>query len=306
MAARRDLRRSYTFDEVALVPGAVTINPEEVEIPMNLGGHELSLPVLTAAIGAVVDPGFAILPGQTSGPIAPNLDGLQIRYPDPSTVYAEVASAPQEEATAAPQRPYRMPDLPLWEPPEAMEPPVVVGNCVSNEVATEPMVAGAVALLVGVGPRAACTGRDVPGMGVPGVTATMYAAAIGDECPERNGRHVAVTTDGGTRAGAETCRASSSDADAVMLGPAFAQTKVAPAEGHEWGMAVADADVPWAIPIRTGKARSRQHLLFGPATPNDGTQNLIGALPTRMGVCGAANLREMHRAEMAFTHAFRT
>ena len=34
-------RRAYGFDEVALVPGRVTVNPEEIDISTVIGGHRL-------------------------------------------------------------------------------------------------------------------------------------------------------------------------------------------------------------------------------------------------------------------------
>src|SRR5262249_27399634 len=79
--------------------------------------------------------------------------------------------------------------------------PVVVGNCVARSAALELMEAGISGLLVGVGPGAACTSREVLGIGVPQVTATMDCAAARDEFLARTGSYVPIVTDGGMRTG---------------------------------------------------------------------------------------------------------
>jgi IMP dehydrogenase len=367
MAIKKTLRRSYTFDEVALVPGAVTINPEEVDVTWSVGPHQFALPIIAAAMDAIVDPGFAVLLGQMGGLAVMNLDGLQTRYADPTEAFAAVAAASQEEATIVLQKLYqeavkpnligeriqqikqggvvaavsaipmnaraygavakdagvdifvvqstvtsarhisrRMPELSFQQFCAEMRLPVIVGNCVSYQAATELMDAGAAGLLIGVGPGAACTSREVLGVGVPQVTATIDAAAARDDYLERTGRYVVIITDGGMRTGGDVCKAFASGADAVMIGSAFAQTEEAPGRGFQWGMATPNANLPRGTRIRTGRSSSLRQLLFGPTSRTDGTQNLIGALRTSMGVCGAANLRDMQQTEMVIAPAFRT
>src|SRR5207302_11251296 len=106
--------------------------------------------------------------------------------------------------------------------------PVVVGNCVSQAAAYELMQAGIAGLLVGVGPGAACTSREVLGIGVPQVTATLDCAAARDAFLAESGRYVPVITDGGMRTGGDICKAFASGADAVMIGSPFAQSAEAP------------------------------------------------------------------------------
>ena len=53
-------RRAYGFDEVALVPGRITINPQEVDSSFELGSLRLAVPILAAAMDGVVDVRFAI------------------------------------------------------------------------------------------------------------------------------------------------------------------------------------------------------------------------------------------------------
>src|SRR5919109_1476159 len=55
--------------------------------------------------------------------------------------------------------------------------PVIVGGCASYQTALHLMRTGAAAVLVGVGPGAACTTRGVLGVGVPQATAISDASA---------------------------------------------------------------------------------------------------------------------------------
>ena len=96
--------------------------------------------------------------------------------------------------------------------------PVMVGNCVTYDVAMELMETGIDGVLVGVGPGAACTTREVVGVGVPQVTATLECAAARQDYFEKTGRYVAVITDGGIRTGGDICKSIVSGADGVMLG----------------------------------------------------------------------------------------
>jgi len=184
--------------------------------------------------------------------------------------------------------------------------PVVVGNCVGFAAALELMETGIAGLLVGVGPGAACTSREVLGIGVPQVTATMDCAAARDAFHTRTGRYVPIITDGGMRTGGDVCKAFASGADAVMIGSPFAQAAEAPGHGHHWGMATPHAGLPRGTRIRVGVNGNLEQILFGPTSLTNGTQNLVGALRTCMGVCGAATLRGMHSVEMVIAPAIKT
>lgn len=184
--------------------------------------------------------------------------------------------------------------------------PVIVGNAVTFGASLELMEAGIAGLLVGVGPGAACTSREVLGIGVPQVTATMDCAAARDAYFRRYGRYVPIITDGGMKSGGDVCKAFASGADAVMMGSPFAQTMEAPGHGHHWGMATPHAGLPRGTRIRVGVRGSLEQILFGPTSLTDGTQNLVGALRTCMGVCGAATLGEMHHVEMVLAPAIKT
>src|SRR5260370_32785202 len=107
----------------------------------------------------------------------------------------------------------------------------MVGNVVTYEPCLELMECGVDALLIGVGPGAACTSREVLGLGVPQVTATADAAAARDFHYKSTGRYIPIITDGGMTTGGDVCKAFASGADDVMIGPAFARATAAPGRG---------------------------------------------------------------------------
>ena len=363
----KDMRRAYSFDEVALVPGDITVNPDQTDITFRLRDLTFPLPVLASAMDGVVDPRFAVALGKMGGLAVLNLDGVQVRYEDADEVLAELACASPDAVTALFQRIYSahikenligqrvqeikregvrcavsiIPQNTKRLAPfaveagadvlvvqstvttarhisksyrglifsdlcEAVRIPVVVGNCVSFSASLELMQTGIAGLLVGVGPGAACTSREVLGVGVPQVTATMDCAAARDKHFRETGDYIAIITDGGMRTGGDICKAFASGADAVMLGSVFAQTKEAPGRGFHWGMATPNAVLPRGTRIKVGVKTSLEQLLFGPSSVTDGTLNLIGALQTAMGFCGAHTIRDMQRTEMVVAPSIKT
>ncbi|MBP6342365.1 MAG: GuaB3 family IMP dehydrogenase-related protein [Candidatus Omnitrophica bacterium] len=105
----RRARRCYGFDEVALVPGNVTINPNEVDTTFEIGKLKFSVPILAAAMDGVVDVKFAVAMGKLGGIAVLNLDGIQTRYDNPSEVLDKIAQATPDEATKLVQSVYLNP-----------------------------------------------------------------------------------------------------------------------------------------------------------------------------------------------------
>src|SRR5438874_4648372 len=105
----KQLRQTYGFDDVAIVPGSVTVDPAEVDCSWQLGGHRLALPIMAAAMDAVVDTDFAAALGRLGGLAVLNLEGLQTRYERPAEVLAEIAEAPPDDVTGLMQRLYQAP-----------------------------------------------------------------------------------------------------------------------------------------------------------------------------------------------------
>jgi IMP dehydrogenase len=184
--------------------------------------------------------------------------------------------------------------------------PVIVGNTVTFGATKELMETGIAAVLVGVGPGAACTSREVLGIGVPQVTATIDAAAARDTYYRESGRYVPIITDGGITHGGSMCKAFAAGADAVMLGSILAATEEAPGRGHHWGMATPHGELPRGTRVRVGIDTTLETTLFGPTSRTDGRENLVGALKTAMGTCGARTIRDFQKTEMVIAPSVKT
>ena len=176
--------------------------------------------------------------------------------------------------------------------------PVVVGNCVDYNMALKLMGTGISALLVGIGPGAACTSRGVLGIGVPMATAIADCRAARDKFHRKTKTYVPIIADGGMNLGGDICKAIACGADAVMIGSPFARTLEAPGQGFHWGMATPSPVLPRGTRIEIGQHCSIHELLYGPAKRDDGSQNLVGALKTSMSTLGAANIAEMQNVEV--------
>jgi len=176
--------------------------------------------------------------------------------------------------------------------------PVILGNCVTYEVALNLMKAGAAGILVGIGPGAACTSRGVLGVGVPQATAIADCAAARDEHYQETGNYVPIIADGGLVTGGDVCKCIACGADGVMIGSPFARAKEAPGRGYHWGMATPSPILPRGTRIQVGTTGTLEQILRGPAQLDDGTHNLLGALQTSMGTLGAKNIKEMQQVEV--------
>jgi IMP dehydrogenase len=196
--------------------------------------------------------------------------------------------------------------LSLGEFTRFMPIPVAVGNTTNAEAAFLLMEQGAAAVFVGVGPGAACTTREVLGIGIPQVTAVADVAGARDAYLERTGRYVPVVADGGMRRGGEVAKAIAAGADAVMLGSPLARAAEAPGRGVNWGMAAPSPVLPRGTRIKVGTIGSLEQILFGPATVTDGSQNLMGALRQSMAALGARTLREMQAVEIVYAPSVAT
>jgi len=103
----RKARRCYGFDEIALVPGDVTINPNDIDTSWKLADHKYEVPILAAAMDGVVDVNFAVEMGKLGGIAILNLEGIQTRYRDTNEVYEKIARSSNEETTKLLQEIYK-------------------------------------------------------------------------------------------------------------------------------------------------------------------------------------------------------
>jgi IMP dehydrogenase len=361
------IRPTYGFEDVSLAPGTSTIEPADVELGVELCGIPLAIPILAAAMDAVVDARFAGELARLGGLAVLNLEGVQTRYDEPDAVLARIAAAPDDEvqdllaeAYAAPIRDELVArriaeikatgsraavastpasarrfgpfcaehgadlflvqsqvssarhlatgydPLSLEEFTRFMPIPVAVGNTTNAEAAFALMEQGAAAVFVGVGPGAACTTREVLGIGVPQVTAISDVAAARDAYLAESGRYVPVVADGGMRRGGELAKAIAAGADALMIGSPLARAKEAPGRGANWGMAAPSPTLPRGTRIRVGTTGTLERILFGPAHVTDGSENLAGALRQSMAALGARTIAEMQQVEMVYAPSVQT
>ena len=184
--------------------------------------------------------------------------------------------------------------------------PVAVGNTTNADAAFALMEQGAAAVFVGVGPGAACTTREVLGIGVPQVTAISDVAAARDAYHAETGRYVPVVADGGMRRGGELAKAIAAGADLLMLGSPLARAAEAPGRGTNWGMAAPSPTLPRGTRIKVGTTGSLERILLGPAQATDGSENLVGALRQSMAALGARTIGEMQQVEMVYAPATQT
>jgi IMP dehydrogenase len=184
--------------------------------------------------------------------------------------------------------------------------PVIVGGCASYHTALHLMRTGAAAVLVGVGPGAACTTRGVLGVGVPQATAISDATAARVQHLLETGQYVNVIADGGMRTGGDIAKAIACGADAVMIGSPLARAKEAPGRGFHWGMATFHPTLPRGARVETQQVATLEEIVIGPAHENDGTLNLMGALRTAMATCGYESIHDFQKAEVMLAPALKT
>jgi IMP dehydrogenase len=184
--------------------------------------------------------------------------------------------------------------------------PVAVGGCASYATGLHLMRTGAVGVLVGVGPGAACTTRGVLGIGVPQATAIADVAAARSQHMLETGEYVKVIADGGMRNGGDISKAFACGADAVMIGSPLARAYEAPGRGFHWGMATFHPSLPRGARVKTAQNGSLEQILLGPAHENDGSFNLMGSLRTSMATCGYQDIPSFHRAEVMVAPALQS
>jgi IMP dehydrogenase len=184
--------------------------------------------------------------------------------------------------------------------------PVIVGGCASYSTGLHLMRTGAKAVLVGVGPGAACTTRGVLGVGVPQATAIADVAGARSQHMLETGEYVQVIADGGMRNGGDIAKAIACGADAVMIGSPLARAYEAPGHGYHWGMATFHPELPRGARVKTTQNGTLEQILLGPAHENDGTFNLMGSLRTSMATCGYEDISAFHRAEVMVAPSLQT
>lgn len=364
----RTAYHSYGFDDIALVPGLITIDPNDTEITTRIGDHSFKIPVLASAMDSTVDLEVIKELHRLGGLAVMNMQGIQTKYENPeeallrirnvavdesTKVIQEIAAEPVKEhlvvkrtkeikeagciacgaftpqyaetlgmlaidagldilviqstVTSLKHESSRFNSLSLKSICEKAGVPVIIGNCVTYEVAIEIMRSGASGILVGIGPGATCTTRGVLAVGAGQVTSTADCAAARDDFFKESGKYVAIITDGGISKGGDVVKSFASGADAVMIGTPFARAKESPGRGYHWGMATGHPTLPRGTRIKVEELGSLEDILVGPAVNrSDGSLNLAGALKEAMGVLGCRTLKDLQNANMVICPNFLT
>lgn len=364
----KQARRAYGIDEIALVPGNRTLDPNLADTSWQIGGITREIPIIASAMDGVIDVNMAVRLSQLGALGVINLEGIQTRYADPEPILEKITSVGPTEFVTLMQELYAVPVQPelitkriqeikaqggiaavsatpagavkygeaiaaagadivfvqatvvstnhlspdnvtpldLADFCRTMPIPVMLGNCVTYEVALSLMQVGAAGVLVGIGPGAACTSRGVLGIGVPQATAVADCAAARDDYFRETGKYVPIIADGGLVTGGDICKCIACGADGVMIGSPFARAKEAPGRGFHWGMATPSPVLPRGTRIKVGTTGTLEQILRGPAILDDGTHNFLGALKTSMGNLGAKDIKEMQQVEVAIAPSLLT
>ncbi len=354
------VRRAYGIDEIALVPGGKTVDPENTDTSLLLGGKKFEIPIIASAMDGVIDVNMAVQLSKLGALGVLNLEGVQTRYEEPSTVLDQISSVGKENFVPLMQEIYSQPikeslikkrikeikdqggiaaisgtpiaainfkesiieagadifflqatvvstehvggkdqkKLDISNLCQTLGIPVIAGNCVTYNVALKLLRAGVSGILVGIGPGAACTSRGVLGVGVPQATAVSDCSSARDDFQKESGKYIPIIADGGIITGGDICKCIACGADGVMIGSPIARAKEAPGKGFHWGMATPSPVLPRGTRIKVGSTGSLKQILRGPASLDDGTHNLLGALKTSMGTLGAQTIKEMQKVEV--------
>lgn len=360
LGGKKEARQTYSFDDISLVPGKVTLDVELCDTSFILGKYKFDFPVIASAMDSVVSPQTSALISKLGGLAVLNLQGIYTRYLNYEEVLKKISEIDNINFVPLIQKLYQEPiketlikkiiketkssgaicavsstpnlaniygplaqnagadifvvqstvisiehksqdpssQFNLKDFVQKMGIPIIVGNCVTYDVAIEYMKAGASAILVGIGPGAACTSRGVLGIGIPMATAISDSAAARDDYFSKTGRYVHVIADGGMSVSGDVCKAIACGADGIMIGSPLAKAKEAPGRGYHWGMATPSPVLPRGTRIKVGTIGTLKEILLGPAKIEDGSQNLIGALKTSMATLGASNIKEMQQVEI--------
>ncbi len=262
------------------------------------GAREVSVDLMVQRIKEIKDSGVltagSLTPQRVEQFIGPALDaGLDILVIQGTVVSAEHVSSSVEPLNLK----QFIADLPV---------PVIVGGCASYSTALHLMRTGAVGVLVGVGPGAACTTRQVIGVGVPQATAIADAAGARMQHVLETGQYVNVIADGGMAYGGDLAKAIACGADACMVGSPLAKAIEAPGHGSHWGMATFHPELPRGTRVRTTAIGTLKEILLGPAHENDGSLNLIGGLRNALATCGYESIQSFQKCEVMVAPALKT
>ncbi len=105
-------RRAYGIDEIALVPGGRTLDPNVADTFWEIGGIRREIPIIASAMDGVIDVDMAVRLSDLGALGVINLDGIQTRYDDPTPILEKIASVGVTDFVALMQELYAEPVKP--------------------------------------------------------------------------------------------------------------------------------------------------------------------------------------------------
>ncbi len=184
--------------------------------------------------------------------------------------------------------------------------PVMAGNVATKEGSQALIDAGADTIKIGVGPGSICTTRVITGAGMPQITAIMEGVEAASK------HNIPLVADGGIRYSGDVTKALAAGADSVMIGSLFAGTDESPGEtvlyeGRTFKVYRGMGSVE-AMKAGSRDRYFQEHLeevsKFVPegiegrvpykGELGDSVYQLVGGIRSGMGICGAANISELH------------
>ncbi len=97
----RSAQRSYTFDDLDIVPSRRTRSSSAVSTAWQLDAYRFDLPLLTHPTDAVVSPATAVRVGELGGLGVLNAEGLWARHPEADKALTEIAERAGADPAAA-------------------------------------------------------------------------------------------------------------------------------------------------------------------------------------------------------------
>src|SRR5207302_1714060 len=266
----RKARAAYGFDDIALVPGSLTINPNEVDISWELCGRRFQIPIMAAAMDGVVSPKLAIEMGRLGGLAVLNLEGIFARYENPDEVIDRITSASLDEATKIIQGIYGEP----------------IKEELIHKRISEIKKGGGPVMVSAIPQRAERFAKIAEEAGADffvvqsTVTTARHVATEYTPMDLRElKKHLSIPLIVGNTVTYEACLE---------------------------GTATAHSKLPRTTRIRVGMSGPLEQMLFGPAVTEDGTLNLVRAIRTCMGSVGAMNIKELQQTELIIAPSIKT
>jgi len=105
----REARQAYGYDEVALVPGNIAVDPDDTDTSFNIADIKFKIPFLASAMDGVVNTKFAVAMNRLGGLAVLNLDGLNTRYKNPEEAVNEIVNCDPAKSTEIFQKLYKTP-----------------------------------------------------------------------------------------------------------------------------------------------------------------------------------------------------